>query len=227
MLRASIIRKGSRIRLVSVPTLAGACPGTRGEFLPRGLACRASPIVGRGEHRYDFKLDQIVPVAGPLAERVGAGSFHELVAASSRQVHPTGLIGHALGQHAPLRLEALADSLWIALAKALDHHEEHGSSVSKKGRRAGGVTVIPVIDHDSARCYKHLLCVEGAQLSLSSRSGTKSFPTRPNQHSFVLALRWKRGRNPGGPAVARDRGTARMLGQNTRRDTDERPRGGL
>ena len=89
-------------------------------------------------------------------------------------------------------------------------------SVWRSDALGGERRVMPVIDHESARCYKHLLCVIAEQLSLSLRGGTKKYSDAAKSALlFVLALRWKRGRNSGGLVVPRNGGTARMLEQNT------------
>ncbi len=43
-------------------------------------------------------------------------------------LHPARVIDDAVGQHAALALEALADGLGVAIFEAFDHHEEHGAA---------------------------------------------------------------------------------------------------
>ena len=120
------------------------------------------PELGRCQDGNDFEIYQVLPTVNPRIERLAIGRLHDLVAAGTGPLHPTCLVGDAFGKHATASVETRADGLRIALFEPLDDHKKHGESVAEAEMAWAGA-VMAIIDRESARCYKHLLCAGGVR----------------------------------------------------------------
>ena len=84
-----------------------------------------SPEIRGREHRNDFEINQVIPMARPASQQVRIRRFHDLKTASPIRIHPARVIDDALREHPAATLEPFTDQRDATRLEVFDDHEDH------------------------------------------------------------------------------------------------------